>query len=337
MPGSCILMPMERLLVVKPSSLGDIIHALLVVESYRQQRDGQVDVTWIARDVFAPFVKASTVVDRVLIYHRHAGLAGFRKLLGQIREQEIFDIALDMQGLARSAAMLWAAHAKRKLGRRDAREGAMFTYLEKPEMPPEGKQAHAVDILRKFLPLMGGEDTLPRELQFRPLPAAMPHNAQIHLPQDQPMVLLFPDSRRPEKEWPRFLELTQRLLAENDKLQVIWAGTGSLQPLQHWPKGRFINLMGKTAIEELPGLIQQASCVVANDSGPMHLAAAMNRPILALFGPTDPRRYGPYPPQSPGREVLSAPGGDLSALDEKRVAHKLLEILSNRKGSGFSS
>ena len=80
-------------------------------------------------------------------------------------------------------------------------------------------------------------------------------------------------------------------------------------------------------METLPELMSRAALVVGNDSGPMHLAAAMNVPVLALFGPTDPRRYGPYPPGAPGKDVLVAPDGQLARLTPAAVAARVEALL----------
>lgn len=314
----------ERILLIKPSSLGDIIHSLQVMESFRVQRAGAIKITWVVRDTFAPFVEACTLVDKVLIYERFGGLKGFRRLLQEIRAEE-YDIAVDMQGLARSAAMLFRAKAARKMGRRDAREGAILAYPEKPMLPPEGKEAHAVDILREFLPVMGVENQLAGALTFQEPPASRNiHQLLDRVDLSRPTFLLFPESRRPEKEWPYFKRLTQLLLSEQSGVNVIWAGSNPTDPADHWPRNRFLNLCGQTKIDELPHLIKNVSVVVANDSGPMHLAAAMAKPVLAIFGPTELKRYGPYPPGAPGRDVITAPDGDLTALSVESVYAKLL-------------
>ena len=242
----------------------------------------------------------------------------------KIREQE-YDLAVDMQGLARSAAMLFRAKAKRKMGRRDAREGAILAYPEKPKLPKGGREAHAVDILREFLPLMGVENKLVSTLAFTEPPGSRTiHHLLDRVEMSQPTILLFPESRRPEKEWPHFKRLTQILLSEQTGINVIWAGSNPMEPADHWPRNRFLNLTGQTKIDELPHLIEKSTLVVANDSGPMHLAAAMGTPVLAIFGPTEVSRYGPYPPGEPGRDVITAPDGDLSALSVERVYAKLL-------------
>jgi heptosyltransferase-1 len=107
----------------------------------------------------------------------------------------------------------------------------------------------------------------------------------------------------------------------------VWAGQTAPKIDPSWPKDRFHNLIGKTSLLELPLIIQKATIVVANDSGPMHIAAAMSKPLLALFGPTDPLQYGPYPLNSPFNNVALSESGRIEALSANAVLDYLLKIL----------
>lgn len=331
---------MPSILVIKPSSLGDIIHALQVVESLRCQMS-EVSVTWVVRDTFAPLVEACDTVDEVLIFERKSGLSAFRRLLSEIKSRH-FDWVLDMQGLARSGLMTLAADCPRanKLGRSDAREFSSFAYGRKVPLPtstiaavgnerplealdsdgvyhPSGQEqggvnAHAVDILLEFLPLLGLKKRIEGALSFRPSAQGQPGKAH------EAAVLLFPSSRRAEKEWPYFKELASNLVLE-DGLDVVWSDSKKI-PAPNLPEDHFTDLSGKTSLLDMVQLIQNASIVVCNDSGPMHLAAAMRKKVIAVFGPTNPERFGPYPLSHPQHFVLAAPSADLHQLPVERVA-----------------
>ncbi len=308
---------MPRVLIIKPSSLGDIIHALQVAQSLRTQM-GEVEIDWVAAKAFAPLVRACPVVDRVFEFDRHGSMGAFTRLIREIR-QERYDWALDMQGLARSALLLAAARAKYKAGRADGREGARLLARRKPALPPEGTYSHAVDILLQFLPLLG----LKPELS--PLPLEFLHTERAILPAEvvrRGPIVMFPDSRVQKKEWPGFYDLTVRLLKELPN-PIVWAGSRGPEPELAWPENKFINLLGRTTLAELPGLIGSARLTICNDSGPMHLAAALHRPVLALFGPTDHGRFGPYPLDNPRHHILRAPDGKLAQLSVDRVAMEI--------------
>jgi ADP-heptose:LPS heptosyltransferase len=89
----------------------------------------------------------------------------------------------------------------------------------------------------------------------------------------------------------------------------------------------FYNLTGETQIDQLPELLNSADCVLSNDSGPMHLAAALARPLVALFGPTDPARFGPFPADSQRQRVIRRADGDMASLNVQEVEQALFEVL----------
>jgi heptosyltransferase I len=305
---------MPRVLIIKPSSLGDIVHGLQVAQSLRAQSPG-LELDWVAAAAFVPLVRASPLVRKVYVFDRHGSIPAFLRLAGEIRREK-YDWVLDWQGLARSALLLSTAHAEHKAGRADSREGAGLLYPLKPALPPGGWFAHALDILLQFLPLLELRAEIANEpLEFLPPEkSVLPSALLAHSP-----VVMFPDSRRKEKEWPGFYELTTRLLAERPDLHVVWAGSHGPEPSLDWPEARFTNLVGRTPLEELPTLLHAARLVVCNDSGPMHLAAALHRPVVALFGPTDHNRFGPYPINAPLHHIVRAPGGKLALLDVAMV------------------
>lgn len=314
---------MPEILVVKPSSLGDIIHGLQVIQSLRLQCP-DCRIVWIAREIFAPLLEPCEVVDECIIYHRHGGLKAFWQLLYTIRQKR-FDVILDLQGLARSGLIAQAARCPRKIGHSDAREGATLFYHEKAPLPKEGRCAHAVDILKEFLPLLECDRQLSWPLAFKEdqlpdLPSIIP---------PQPYFLLFPESRRLEKQWKGFEQLSFLLKKKFPEYCIIFAGHASQGKTIDSLNGPlpFLDLRGKTSLQALVPLIKNATLVIANDSGPVHLAAALLKPVLALFGPTDPHLYGPYPLSRDSNHVLCAPGKDLRRLTVDRVFQTIAQIL----------
>lgn len=340
-------MPSPTILIIKPSSLGDIVHGLLVAQMIRAGFP-EARIDWVCRDVFAPLVAACPVVDNVLLFQRHGGPTGFLRLLRTVRGRR-YSHVLDMQGLARSGLIALAARADVVVGRGDSREGAGIAYHRRVPMPTAGRDAHAVDILAGFLPLFGLPDTVTVGLPFRPTerpaasqdaprqadpsgrlepvqPGQIPDVAPDGAPGVIPgPILLFPESSRPEKNWPDYAKLTRLVLDALPDTSAVWAGARAIpapsdlwEPAESSPS-RFLNKTGQTALAELPALIAQARLVVGNDSGPLHLAAAMGVPTLALFGPTDPARFRPYPGDDQLNRVLRAPGGDMKALRPETV------------------
>ncbi|MBI5768243.1 MAG: glycosyltransferase family 9 protein [Verrucomicrobia bacterium] len=306
---------MTQLLIIKPSSLGDIVHGLQVATSLKAQCD-DLRISWVVREIFSPIVRACEAVDQVHVFERGAGAKGFLRLMTEIRKTK-FDYVFDMQGLLRTGLMTSRALAKKKVGRTDAREWSGVFYDEKVPLPPEGRRSHAIDILLQFCPVLGARPELRGTLRFREVDSLNLRFADSR--GGQKPIVMFPDSRRAEKCWGGFKQLTELILREDKARKVVWAG-GNYVPDRHaFPAAQFFNLTGNTSLVSLPALIKRADWVISNDSGPMHLAAAMGIKVLGIFGPTDPRLFGPYPLNAPTNFVVQAPVGDLKLLTAKEV------------------
>lgn len=306
---------MIELLIIKPSSLGDIVQALQVATSLKAQVPA-LRVSWVVREIFAPIVRACEAVDHVFVFERSGGVKGFVRLTKELRKHQ-FDYVFDLQGLLRTGLMTQRTHAKRKVGRADAREGAGYFYDEKVPLPPAGKRSHAIDILLQFCPVLGAKPELRGALRFREIDSLNLRFADAR-GGGRPIVM-FVDSRRAEKCWGGFKQLTELILREEKNRKVIWAGSNYVHDRGAYPPAQFVNLTGNTSLVSLPALVKRADWVIANDSGPMHLAAALGVKVLGIFGPTDPQLFGPYPLNAPTNVVVQAPVGDLRLLSAKEV------------------
>jgi len=325
--------PMTNLLIIKPSSLGDIVHGLQVAASLKAQRP-DLRISWIVRDIFEPLVRTCEVVDRVYVFHRSEGVRGFLKLMQEVR-QTPFDYAFDMQGLLRTGLMIWRTRARLKIGRSDAREGSTFFYRQKIPLPPGGEQSHALDILLQFCPVLDAQPVLRGELRFRE--AADLSLGFVDGHRGQKPIIIFPDSRRAEKRWNGFRQLTDLLLRDGSGRKIIWAGNNLVSYRESFPEGQFLNLTGNTSLASLPALVRRADWVICNDSGPLHLAAALGVKTLGIFGPTDPRLFGPYPFNSPTNHVVQAPVGDLRLLTARDVYARFARLDALSRGQAMVS
>jgi ADP-heptose:LPS heptosyltransferase len=307
---------MPEMLIIKPSALRDIVHGLQVATSIKAQRP-EWRISWIVRDIFSPLVRACAAVDQVHVFRRDEGARGFLQTMREVRKKE-FELVLDFQGLLRTGLMTKWSRGKRKVGRTDAREGAGMFYDDKVPLPPGGASAHVLDILLQFCTVAGAEPRLTGPLRFREI-------ERLNLSFMEPRkglrpVLIFPDSGQSNKKWNGFAQLTTQLIREAGR-KVVWAGNNYLPCKESFPDGTFLNLTGNTSLTSLPALLSKADWVISNDSGPMHLSAAMGLKTIGLFGPTDPRQYGPYPLKSPKNYAIQAPLGDLKLLSAKEVFH----------------
>jgi heptosyltransferase-1 len=305
---------MPEMLIIKPSALRDIVHGLQVAASIKAQRP-EWRISWIVRDIFSPLVRSCTAVDQVYVFRRNEGARGFVETMREVRKKN-FDLVLDFQGLLRTGLMTKWARGQRKVGRRDAREGAGLFYDEKIALPAAGSASHVIEILLQFCLVVGAEPRLAGPLRFRELERL---NLSFMEPRKgQRPVLIFPDSGQSNKKWPGYVQLTSMLIRDGGR-KVVWAGNNYLPCKESFPDGSFLNLTGNTSLTSLPALLGRSGWVISNDSGPMHLAAAMGLRTIGIFGPTDPRQYGPYPIKSPTNYAIQAPVGDLNLLSAKEV------------------
>jgi heptosyltransferase-1 len=312
---------MPEMLIIMTSPLRDIAHGLQVAASIKAQKP-EWRISWIVRDIFAPLVRSASAVDQVFVFQRHEGARSFFRTMREVRKRE-YDLVCDFQGLLRTGLMTKWARGRRKVGRADSREGSGLFYQEKVALPPEGRQAHLLDLMLQFCPVAGAEPRLTGPLRFRDLERL--NLAFMEPRKGQRPILIFPDSGQHSKKWSGFGQLTSMFIRDAGR-KVVWAGSHYLPCRESFPEGAFVNLTGNTSLTSLPALLTKADWVISNDSGPMHLSAAMGLKTIGLFGPTDPRRFGPYPLKSPTNYAIQAPVGELALLSAKEVYHLFTRI-----------
>lgn len=228
-----------------------------------------------------------------------AAPAQLKKLWDTIRwlRAQQFDIVIDLQCLARSALFGWLTNGKSYIGLDEKREGARGFYDLVVQRP--SYYTHAVDWYLGVLELLA----VPVEHKFVWLPQKpdIATTARMRWPIIERMfVAVLPGARWRTKRWPttNFATLIKILADENPKLYFVILGsqneTMAGAELFNAAPNRCLDLTGKTTLPELIEILRLSSVVVGNDTGPMHVAAALGKPVVALFGPTEPRRTGPY-------------------------------------------
>ena len=312
----------KRLLVIKPSSLGDIVHGLQVLQTVTRQLP-ECRVTWVARDRFAGLVRAAPFVHEVIEFERKRGFRGLLDVMKTLRGRS-FDEVWDMQGLLRSGLMAAAANAPVKCGRRDSRECAGLFCNRRVSLPDGNGPHHAIRILQEFPKRLGLDAEIVFPLALKPA-EEFPWSSFFDGDPARRFVI-FTDSRGVEKEWKGFSALTRLILENLPDSRVAWCAGAPTQPDFAVPDGRFLNLSG-CPFEEMLALARQPSVFIGNDSGPMHLSAAVGNRVLAIFGPTSPDRFGPWPPCSPRTASVTAPGGVLADLTPETVLEALRDLL----------
>lgn len=288
-----------RILLVKPSALGDIVHALPVAALLKRKWPG-ASLSWLVARPFAALLETNPDVEETIFFDRdrggslaeHGGNA--RKLARRLRQGK-FDLVIDLQGLFRSGWLTWQTRARVRVGFSYAREGAAFFYTHKVRTPAGDR--HAVERYLDIAEFLGcGREPVEFRLQTTPEDEANVESLLAPLNGEAPAVLL-PGTNWLTKRWPapHFAELAVRL-REMGLPVVVAGGTDAAEAarlvLQKSPAA--LDLTTRTNVRELVALLRRAALVVCNDSGPMHLAAALGRPLVAPFGPTSPARTGPW-------------------------------------------
>ena len=285
--------------MVKLSSLGDILHVLPTVHELRAQLNADVD--WVVHPEFASLVRCFADVDNVLTFPRHHVLRDLRASVRELRARE-YDLVVDLHGLFKSGVVARLAHGRRKIAPSYAREGSSLFVRERAGR--FNRTRHAVEQAFDTLDYLG----LKRPAgQFRaalrslegPLNPALPE-----FPAGSRTIAFAPVSRWPSKDWPaeRYGELAALLLGRDPSLRIVVVGgkadisvgetIASAVPAAD--AGRLLNLCGKTSIAESLALLEKCDLLIANDTGPVHMAAAVGTRCLVLFGSTRPDWTGPY-------------------------------------------
>jgi len=316
--------PRLKILILKPSSLGDVVQALPVLRLLKRRLPAS-QIYWWIDSALAPLLEGDPDLAGVVYFERRRGAAPWHwpELWRSIRwmRQESFDWVIDLQSLARSGIFAWLANGKFTVGLDEPREGARGFYDRIAQRP--SFHTHAVDWYLGVLPLLGlsgsergaparhgdgnsfsqtGDAALPLEdlawLPERPeVLAAMRNKWPLAVSR---WIILSPGARWSNKRWPAesFARLVTLLASSHPDFRFAMLGATEDKPLAETilranPE-KCLDLTGKTSLPEMVEWIRLSELTVTNDTGPMHVAAALNKPVVALFGPTEPRRTGPY-------------------------------------------
>ena len=311
-----------KILILKPSSLGDVVQALPVLRLLRRHLPAS-EIFWWIDSSLAPLLEGDPDLTGIVRFERRRWAAPrhWPEVLRSVRwmRAQRFDRVIDLQCLARSGAFAWLANGKFLIGLDEVREGARgfydvavrrasfythavdwylavlprlgvpvhnhFTWLpERPDVAAEVRRKWPIDLsagtqsrdLRT-----GPSDTLKRELQPR-------------------WIAIQPGARWLNKRWPVefFADLVRRLARNFPDARFAILGDRADKPiggiLSRVEPERCLNVCGETSLLEMVEWIRLCDLLITNDTGPMHVAAALGIPLVALFGPTEPRRTGPY-------------------------------------------
>ena len=291
----------RRIALIKPSALGDIMHSLPVLTALRQHYPA-AHITWVVNRIYEPLLRNHPDLDGVLPFDRQLFRAGwlrgtwrFGQFLRQLRGEN-FDLVIDLQGLLRTGFMSLVTGAKRRLGLASAREGARWFYTD--IINDQNSAVHAVDRYWRVVEAMGAVSS---QKQFRlPVEEAALQWVRSQLGNcPRPWLAVGVGSRWLTKRWPpeHFATLTRQALKRFGGTAIFIGAPDEVEPARQAAAlvaGSVRDLTGVTTLPQLAAFLHEADVLLANDTGPLHLAVALGRPVVAPYTCTVVRRTGPY-------------------------------------------
>jgi heptosyltransferase I len=295
-----------NILIVKLSAIGDVIHTLPSLAALRRHYPG-AHITWVVEEAAADLIRQHPLLDEVLVSRRKSWAKSMqqghfqstwreiRSFITQLRSRH-YDLVIDFHGLFKSSMIVFLSKATTKLGYDSLQE---LSGLFLNEKIPECMNKHAVDRYLDFPRYLGAnidrvEFVLPitSEIAIRGNKLLNKYNLKR-----KQYIAVNPIAYWDTKLWDdkKFAKLAD-MIGQRLNIKVVFTGSGkgSLSKITKSMATEGINLGGETSLLELAFIYKNAITLITTDSGPMHLAVAAGTPVIALFGPTDPARTGPY-------------------------------------------
>jgi len=292
-----------NILVIKQTSLGDVLHSTGHIRAIKQ-RFPESQLTLLTATTSYEIIRHNPYIDHVILFDRYAikrqwwkqplwALRHIASVLKSVRKQR-FDIAIDLQGRLKSMLFLYTARAKRKFAKG---RWLLVDHFSKREI-------HAIEEMNGVLQLAGvdaGDTSM--EIHISEVERLKIEKILTEInPENRRIVVVSPFTRWDTKNWgiDHFVELCNRI---PDEVMIAFTGSAERRAQIDWliqdlGDRRAVNLAGRVTLLEFAELIRRSSLVITGDSFPMHLASALRRPLIALFGPTDEKRVGPVTPDA---------------------------------------
>jgi 3-deoxy-D-manno-octulosonic-acid transferase/heptosyltransferase-1 len=302
-----------KILIVKLSAIGDVIHTLPALNALRRHYP-MAEITWLVEETAADLVVGHRSLDRVLISRRKSWMRRLRRpgrrkalkeiirFLAELRDTR-YDIVIDFQALLKSGILVWLARGDRKIGFDRGMQHQEHSYLFLSErIPPVDMDVHA---LTRGLMLLDAIGISTARVDYD-LPFSAPDQQRIDALLKasgvygiRPLVAVNPVALWETKLWvnERFAQLADRMVHDFD-VDVVFTGgpadRSTIAAIRQRMAVPSADLSGRTTLKMLAALYRKSRLLVTTDTGPMHLAAAVDTPVVALFGPTAPWRTGPF-------------------------------------------
>ena len=294
------------ILIVRLSALGDIVHALPVLAAIRRARP-EAHIDWLVEESYGSILAMATGLRRRIVVRgaRRASTDsaesfargwGYVQAMSFLRAQH-YDVALDLQGLLKSAVWSRASGARRVVGfetshLREPQAGAFYT---ERVTPPD-----ASHVIQKNLSILAalGIEAMPVSLPLEPVGSSGTADAIANAGGHRGYIVINPGAAWPNKRWPaeQFGALASALQARTGLRSLVTWGPAEhslADAVVHASNGA-ASAAPPTSVSDLAVLMREAALAVSGDTGPLHIAAAMGTPLVGLYGPTWPERNGPW-------------------------------------------
>ncbi len=293
----------SRVCIIKPSSLGDVVHSLPILPALRA-RWPRAHLAWVVRQGFHQVMEGHRDLDELVVQEVRktkldpVGAVGFSRVLARLARGR-FDLAIDLQGLLRSGVMTAATAAPIRIGLADAREGSGLFYTHRVDAPRTS--LHAVERVRRVTAALGATIDDPCLLPSITI-ADHAWARDVLAPLPRPRLVLNLGARWLTKRWPpeHFAESGRRAVLGHHA-SLIAVGAREDQPLvdalaRLLDPIPVLDLRGKTSLTRLAAVAGAADLMLSNDTGPLHLAAAAGARVIGLYTCTSPTLTGPWGP-----------------------------------------
>lgn len=287
-------MPYERILIVLFGAIGDVVRALPLAMRLRAGWPS-AKLLWAVEPAAAPIVERHPALDRIIPFHRPDGARGFARFLRAVRTHRP-ELALDLQRHLKSGLTSWSSGATTRLGfaTTNSREGNFL--FNNRHIPPVERFSPKVAQYLAFADHLGIPPA-PISFGLHVQPDEEARIAALLSTVQDPFAVLFTGSTWPSRSWfPRPTAILCRELRERG-LSAVLVGAASDQPFADVvaeAAGDVVNLVGRTSLRDVIGILARAEIAIGPDSGPMHIAAAVGTPVVSLWGATSPARSAPH-------------------------------------------
>ena len=289
-----------KILILKPSSLGDVVQALPVLRLLKLHWP-ESEIFWWIDSGLAPLLEGDRDLAGIVRFERRRWSipANWPEVWHSVRwmRRQNFDLVIDLQCLFRSGMFAWLANGKSLVGLNESREGARGFY--DVAVRRDSFYTHAADWYLAVLKALN----VPAHQNFDWLPERKAISADVKRKwstDSTRWIIVQPGARWLNKRWPveNFTELVRRISATRPEFRFAILGGADDQAagaaIAQADANRCLDLTGNISLPEMVEWIRLGELMISNDTGPMHVAAALGKPVVAIFGPTEPRRTGPY-------------------------------------------